>query len=177
MSVCSPTQGIHWPGSELGADNSAAVGDALGLQRTDEVELHARREMLQDILARGPHPDANPGEEIKIRGIYQFATCYCADPRIAEICLHWQTQMLDLCGRMRNHWTRSEKLSLVSLLTRFEETLHHLLHPPVEAVSLYTPVAREEAAVAHQAALAAHAQAVELFVRRAAFTPARKCHY
>lgn len=37
-----------------------------------------------------------------------------------EVFNTWRLEMADLNRRMRNHWTRVEKISLVSLLARFE---------------------------------------------------------
>lgn len=70
--------------------------------------------------------------------------------------------MAELIRRMRNHWTRDEKASLISLLERFEEVLQHLLQPP-PAESVYAPAA-------HQAA--DYTRAADLFVSGAKhFTP------
>ena len=72
--------------------------------------------------------------------------------------------MAELIRRMRNHWTRDEKASLLSLLDRFEEVLQHLLQPP-PAESVYAPAARQTEN---------HTGAADLFVSGAKLLP-RAC--
>lgn len=80
----------------------------------------------------------------QITWIWKIALAHCAHAWMIEVFNTWRLEMSDLNGRMRNHWTQVEKLSLIALLTRFEKVLRQLLQPPLEA-SVYAPAARQAA--------------------------------
>lgn len=56
----------------------------------------------------------------QITWIWKIALAHCAHAWMIEVFNTWRLEMADLNRRMRNHWTRVEKISLVSLLARFE---------------------------------------------------------
>ncbi|KWU43723.1 hypothetical protein RHOSPDRAFT_26136 [Rhodotorula sp. JG-1b] len=139
--------GIHWPKDNENADNSVSINHAESIRNLDQKELEERHAaILQRLDSPAVHRtydhEAATGEGVRLARICQFAIDHCSDPRTFELCTQWHKDMAELIRRMRNHWTRDEKASLLSLLDRFEEVLQHLLQPP-PAESVYAPAARQ----------------------------------
>lgn len=138
----------------------------MAVRNLDQRELEERHTaILQRLDSPAVHRtydhEAATGEGVRLARICQFAIDHCSDLRTFELCTQWHKDMAELIRRMRDHWTRDEKASLLSLLDRFEEVLQHLLQPHATA-SVYAPAARQ---------IENHTRAAELFVSGTNFSP------
>ena len=136
------------------------------LQKRDQEELEKRRADINKILD-APAVDGAPDHLVRdkvdrqIAWIWKMALAHCAHAWMMEVFNTWRLEMSDLNGRMRNHWTRVEKISLVSLLARFEKVLRRLLQP-LPGASAYAPAPRQAADPT---------RVIELFVSGVNFAP------
>ena len=128
-------------------------------QQGDQADLQQRHAELRRILDAsatdgGSELGVNDGVDSRITSIWQNMQAYSNHSRIIKVCNQWRREMADLNLRMHKSWTKFEKTSLISLLSRFEAVLLYLL-PLLPAGSAYDPMARQDIN---------HTRVVQLFV-------------